>query len=124
MAGFLKHLLLFASSVAVLLCELGTGAQVDKSKLEDLCRPATWFYLGEENKESWHCFWHVNVNRIIWELQLSKLDNMLYRLKFWSLSFRVKSLINNILGISKLLYMAHILPVPSGRSDFPFGGQK
>ena len=48
-----------------------------------------------------------------WQPKLKKLENHLNLWKSRSLSFVGKSLIVNTLGISKLLYLATILPVPN-----------
>ena len=51
----------------------------------------------------------VDVQRDNWEPKLSKLDKMLTTWKSRSLSMVGKSLIINVLGISKLLYLACVL---------------
>ena len=49
-----------------------------------------------------------------WQPKLKKLENHLNLWKSRSLSFVGKSLIVNTLGVSKLLYLATVLPVPNG----------
>ena len=54
----------------------------------------------------------VDVQRDNWEPKLSKLDRMLSMWKFRSLSMIGKSLVINVLGVSKLLYLARVLVTP------------
>ena len=52
------------------------------------------------------------VQRDNWEPKLSKLDKMLSMWKLRSLSMVDNSLIINILGVSKLLYLGWVLVTP------------
>jgi len=54
----------------------------------------------------------IDVQRDNWEPKLSKLDKMLTMWKSRSLSMVGKSLIINVLGVSKLLYLARVLVTP------------
>ena len=57
-------------------------------------------------------FGTVDVNRDNWEPRLSKLDKSLSLWKSRSLSLIGKVLILNILGLSKLLCVSHVLDPP------------
>jgi len=54
----------------------------------------------------------IDVQRDNWEPKLSKLDKMLTMWKSRFLSMVGKSLIINVLGVSKLLYLARVLVTP------------
>ena len=54
----------------------------------------------------------LDVQRDNWEPKLSKLDKMLTLWKSRSLSMVGKSLIINVLGVSKLLYLSSVLITP------------
>lgn len=54
----------------------------------------------------------VDIQRDNWEPKLSKLDRILSMWKFRSLSMIGKSLVINVLGVSKLLHLARVLVTP------------
>ena len=119
--GFLKTLL----SLRVLLdvishYEKGSGAKLNRSKSEamwvgswkardDQPFGLTWV---RKMKILGVFFGVIDVQRDNWEPRLSKLDKMLSRWKSRSLSMLGKSLIINVLGVSKLLYLARVLVTP------------
>ena len=119
--GFLKNL----NSLRVLLntisvYERGSGAKLNRSKSEamwvgswrdcfDQPFGLTWV---KKMKILGVFFGVIDVPRDNWEPKLSKLDKMLTLWKSRSLSMVGKSLIINVLGISKLLYLARVLITP------------
>ena len=102
------------------LYEKGSGAKLNRSKLEAMWVGAwksrddqpfglTWV---KKMKILGVFFGVVDVQRDNWEPKLSKLDRMLSMWKSRSLSMIGKSLVINVLGVSKLLYLARVLVTP------------
>ena len=99
------------------LYERGSGAKLNRSKSEAMWVGAwksrddqpfglTWV---KKKKILGVAVGVLDVQRDNWEPKLSKLDKMLSMWKSCSLSMVGKSLIINILGVSKLLYLARVL---------------
>ena len=119
--SFLKNL----HSLRVLLdvmsvYERGSGAKLNRSKSEamwvgswrardDQPFGLTWV---KKMKILGVVFGVVDVQRDNWEPKLSKLDKVLSLWKSRSLSMVAKSLIINVLGVSKLLYLSRVLITP------------
>lgn len=119
--GFLKSLL----SLRVLLdvissYEKGSGAKLNRSKSE-----AMWVGSWKTHDDQPFGLTWVKKMRILgvffgvidvqgdnWEPKLSKLDKMLTLWKLHSVSMVGKSLIINVLGVSKLLYLSRVLTTP------------
>ena len=119
--GFLRSL----HSLRVLLdvisvYEKGSGAKLNRSKSE-----AMWVGSWKtRNDQPFGLTWVkkmkilgvffgvIDVQRDNWEPRLSKLDKMLTLWKSRSLSMVGKSLVINVLGVSKLLYLARVLVTP------------
>jgi len=104
----------------VSLYERGSGAKLNRSKSEAMWVGAwkarddqpfglTWV---RKMKILGVYFGVIDVLRDNWEPKLSKLDKMLTVWKSRSLSMVGKSLIINVLGVSKLLYLAKVLITP------------
>ena len=104
----------------VSLYERGSGAKLNRSKSEAMWVGAwkaredqpfglTWV---KKMKILGVFFGVIDVQRDNWEPKLSKLDKMLTMWKSRSLSMVGKSLIINVLGVSKLLYLARVLVTP------------
>ena len=99
--------------------ELGSGAKLNVSKTE-----AMWLGAWRSRTDQPFGLTWVPKVKILgvvfgqttesenWRPKLKKLENHLNLWKSRSLSFVGKSLIVNSLGISKLLYLATILPIP------------
>lgn len=119
--GYVKNLRSLHKLFQVIsLYERGSGAKLNKSKSEAMWLGAwrnrpdqplglTWV---KKMKILGIFFGVVNVEQDNWEPKLSKLDKMLNRWKSRSLSMIGKTLILNILGVSKLLYLARVLVTP------------
>ena len=119
--GFLRSLFSLRALLDVVsLYERGSGAKLNLSKSEAMWVGAwksrddqpfglTWV---KKMKILGIVFGVVDVQRDNWEPKLSKLDKMLSMWKSHSLSMVGKSLIINILGVSKLFYLARVLVTP------------
>ena len=119
--GFLKSLYSLRVLLDVIsVYERGSGAKLNRSKSEamwvgswracdDQPFGLTWV---KKMKILGVFFGVVDVQRDNWEPKLSKLDKMLTFWKSCSLSMVGKPLIINVLGISKLLYLARVLVTP------------
>ena len=119
--GFLKDLRSLRVLLDVVsLYEKGSGAKLNRSKSE-----AMWVGSWKAREDqpfglTWVkkmkilgvVFGVIDVQRDNWEPKLSKLDKMLTLWKSRSLSMIGKSLIINVLGVSKLLYLARVLITP------------
>jgi len=115
--GFLKNLrFLRVLPETVSLYERGSGAKLNRSKSE-----AMWVGAWKARKDqpfglTWVkkmkilgvFFGVIDIQRDNWEPKLSKLDKMLTMWKSRSLSMVGESLIINVLGVSKLLYLARV----------------
>ena len=119
--GFLKNLRSLRVLFEIIsLYEKGSGAKLNRSKSEAMWVGAwksrddqpfglTWV---KKMKILGVFFGVVDVQRDNWEPKLSKLDRMLSMWKSRSLSMIGKSLVINVLGVSKLLYLARVLVTP------------
>lgn len=119
--AYLKNLYSLTRLLGIIsLYERGSGAKLNRSKSEAMWLGArkncpdqplglTWV---RKMKVLGVVYGTVNVERDNWEPRLSKLDKALTMWKSRSLSLIGKVLIINILGISKLLYLARILTTP------------
>ena len=118
--SFLRNLRsLRAMLDAVSLYERGSGAKLNRSKSEAMWVGAFRSRDDQPLGLTWvnkmkilGVFFGVDVQRDNWEPKLSKLDKLLSRWKSRSLSMVGKSLIINVLGVSKLLYLARVLITP------------
>ncbi len=119
--GFLKSL----HSLRVLLdvisiYEKGSGAKLNRSKSEAMWVGSWKTRVDQPFGLTWVTkmkilgvfFGVIDVQRDNWEPRLSKLDKMLTLWKSRSLSMVGKSLVINVLGVSKLLYLARVLVTP------------
>ena len=119
--GFLKNLRsLRVLLETVSLYKRGSGAKLNRSKSEAMWVGAwkarddqpfglTWV---KKMKILEVFFGVIDVQRDNWEPKLSKLDKMLTMWKSRFLSLVDKSLIINVLGVSKPLYLARVLVTP------------
>ncbi len=101
------------------LYERGSGAKLNVSKTE-----AMWLGAWRDRTDQPFGLTWVKKMKILgvifgqvseagnWQPKLDKLENHLNLWKSRSLSLVGKSLIVNVLGISKLLYLATVLPIP------------
>ncbi len=102
------------------LYERGSGAKLNRSKSEAMWLGAWKDCVDEPLGLTWVkkmkilgvYFGVVDVERDNWEPKLAKLEKMLNMWKSRSLSMIGKALIINILGVSKLLYLARVLITP------------
>ena len=119
--GFVKNLRSLRVLLEVIsLYEKGLGAKLNRSKSE-----ATWVGAWKSRDDqpfglTWVkkmkilgvFFGVVDAQRHNWEPKLFKLDKMLTIWKPRSLSMIGKSLVINVLGVSKFLYLARVLVTP------------
>ena len=101
--------------------EKGTGAKLNKSKTEAMWLGA-WRYRSDEPlgltwvkkmKVLGVFFGTIPVEQDNWMPKINKLEKALNLRRTRSLSLLGKALIINVLGLSKLLYLAKVLIVPS-----------
>ena len=102
--------------------ELATGVKLNLSKTEAMwlgswcTRSNTPFGLTWVNKMKICGFWYsngtLNVDQDNWQTRLEKRESKLNSWKPRSLSFVGKALIVSVLGVSKLWFLAKILPLP------------
>lgn len=119
--GYLKNFRSLQELFRIIsLYERGTGAKLNVSNSEAMWLGAWKDRTDEPLGLTWVrkmkilgvFFGTVDVERDNWEPRLSKLDSVLNMWKTRSLSLIGKYLIVNILGISKLLYLARVLVTP------------
>ena len=124
--GFLRSL----HSLRVLLdvisiYERGSGAKLNRSKSEAMWVGSWKARVDQPFGLTWVkkmkiigvFFGVIDVQRDNWEPRLSKLDKMLSLWKSRPLSMVGKSLVINVLGVSKLLYLARVLVTPRWMID-------
>ena len=105
---------------AISIFEAGSGAKLNHSKTEALWLGAWRNRQDQPLDLSWVkktkilgvVFGTSNVERDNWEPRISKLDKCLLGWKNRSLSFIGKVLVLNILGLSKLFFVASVLAPP------------
>ena len=103
------------------LYEKGTGTKLNKSKTEAMWLGAWQFRADEPLGLTWVkkmkvlgvFFGTIPVEQDNWMPKINKLEKALNLWRSRSLSLLGKALIINVLGFSKLLYLAKVLLVPS-----------
>ena len=103
------------------LYEKGTGAKLNKSKTEAMWLGAWRSRSDEPLGLTWVkkmkilgvFFGTIPVEQDNWMPKINKLEKALHLWRMRSLSLLGKALVINILGFSKLLYLAKVLIVPS-----------
>lgn len=101
--------------------ERGSGAKLNRSKTEAMWLGSWKSRVDEPLGLTWVCkmkilgviFETIPVEIDNWEPKLEKLEKALNLWKSRSLLFVGKALIVNVLGLSKLLYLGRLLPMPT-----------
>ena len=101
--------------------ERGTGAKLNRSKTEAMWLGAWKSRVDEPLGLTWVkkmkilgvVFGTIPVEQDNWQPKINKLDKLVNLWKARSLSFVGKSVIINVLGLSKLFYLAKILVLPA-----------
>ena len=121
-ALFLKDSLSLASLFELIdLFEKGTGAKLNRSKTEAMWLGAWKFCNDEPHGLTWVrkmkilgiVFGVVDTEQDNWQPKLNKLEKSLSLWKSRSLSLLGKALVVNVLGLSKLIYLARVLVLPA-----------
>ena len=101
--------------------EKGTGAKLNRSKTEAMWLGAWQFCKDEPHGFTWVrkmkilgiVFGVVDTEHDNWQPKLNKLEKSLNLCKSRSLSLLGKALVVNVLGLSKLIYLARVLVLPA-----------